>query len=116
MCGGEPWITIDYPKLGKIYVDKVDEDQIEESGINPDFVEGDNWLHDRKQAIHRRYIPDHHIFLARGLFKLGILKVLKTLMHELSEVLAENEGFSYDKAHAEVANPVETEMAQEMRQ
>jgi hypothetical protein len=78
-------------------------------------VEGDNWLHDRKQKIHRRYIPDHHIFIATGLFKIGIFKVVKTLMHELSEVLAESKGFSYDAAHSEVANPVETEIAQEMR-
>lgn len=102
----EPWIVVNSP-IGPIYVDKVDEDEIEES-IEPDFVEGTNWLHSS-------WLPDHHIALAKGLWKLGNLKVLKTFIHEFSEVLAESRGVKYEKAHSEVANPSETAAAGVLR-
>ena len=112
----EPWTEIDCPLKcgGTIYLDKVNEDYIEESGINPDFVEGDNWLHDQRQKDHPPYVPDHHIFLADGLFKIGFKKVVKTMTHELAELLAEEMGYPYEKAHEEVANPVETEVGEEI--
>ena len=104
----EPWITINCPHCGgEVHIDKVDEDFIEESHMNDNFVEGDNWLHDQRQNEHPKYIPNHHIFLARGLWKIGMKKVLKILSHELFEVAMESKGLKYDPSHAE-ANWFET--------
>jgi len=110
----EPWITVNSP-LGPIHIDKVDEDYIEEN-INPDFVEGDNWLHDQRQTEHPKCIPDHHIFIASGLWKIGMLKVMKIFVHEYSEVLAEGlKGAKYNQAHYDVANPSETKTGKILR-
>ena len=95
----EPWITVNSP-IGPIKVVKVDEDEVEESGIEPDFVEGTNWLHSS-------WLPDHTLALAKGLWKLGMLKVLKIFIHEYSEVLTEAKGVPYEKAHSKAANPSE---------
>ncbi len=106
-----PWEDIECPLdcKGTIYIDQVDEDYIEESGMNPDFVEGDNWLHDQEQKDHPPYVPDHHIFLSRGLFKIGMKKVWKTFAHELAELILMARGQNYDEAHPQ-ANIVETEL------
>jgi hypothetical protein len=93
-----------------IHVDVVDENEVNK--VNPDYVEADNWLHDQRQTDHPKIVPDHHIFLSDMLFS-DPLKVKKTLAHELAEVFAESLGMGYDKAHEEVANPVESEVAKE---
>ena len=103
----EPWIVVNSP-VGPIHVVKVDEDEIEESGLEPDFVEGTNWLHSS-------WLPDHYIALAKGLWKLGQLKVMKTFVHEFAESLAEARRAPYEKAHAKVANPSETKAARILR-
>lgn len=105
-CTFEPWITMDSP-MGTIKVVLVDEDCIEDSQVDPDFVEGDNWVHDSQQKDRPRWVPDHTIVLAKGLFKIGGFKVLKTLIHEYSEAIAMSKGMKYNEAHATVANPSE---------
>ena len=108
-----PWLSVPSP-LGDIQIDAVDEDYIEESGMNRDFVEGDNWLHDQRQTDHPKYVPDHHIFLAAGLFKIGMPKVIKTLAHELTEVILEAKGQTYEQAHPK-ANEIETEVGKAVK-
>ena len=112
----EPWVEVDCPLPcgGTIYVDKVNEDYIEESGLNRDFVEGDNWLHDQRQKDHPPYVPDHHIFLSTGVFKMGWKKVMKTFTHELTELIFESKGLPYEEAHP-IANEVETEIGSEIK-
>jgi hypothetical protein len=102
----EPWITVNSP-VGPINVCKVDEEYIEEN-VDPDFVEGDNWKHDGEQTDHPKFVPDHHIFISKELFKVGMYKVFKTFIHEYSEVLAMSKGEKYDEAHSTIANPAET--------
>ena len=101
----EPWLTLS----NGIQIDRVDEEYIQESGMNPDFVQGDNWLHDRMQNEHPRYIPDGHVFLAKSLWKIGADKVIKILSHELFEVAFELDGLAYDSAH-DRANVIEDEV------
>ena len=92
-----------------IYVDMVDENEVNK--VNKDYVEGDNWLHDKRQTDWPKTVPDHHVFLSSILFS-DPLKVKKTLAHELAEVFAESLGMGYNRSHEEVANPVEDEVAQ----
>jgi hypothetical protein len=110
----EPWTEVDCPLEcgGIIYVDMVNEDYLEESGINPDFVEGDNWVHDGWQKDHKPYVPDHHIFLSSGIFKIGPKKVIKTFTHEFVEVIAMSHGLTYDESHENFANPAETKIGE----
>jgi hypothetical protein len=106
------WKTIPCLEPGckkPIEIDIVDEDKLEASD-NPDFVEGDNWLHDQQQTDHPKYVPDHHILLSSLIFK-EKGKPAKTLAHELAEIVAEDEGMPYDEAHEEIANPVEESVA-----
>ena len=114
---GKPWKTIPCIEPGctkSIHVNVVDEDEIEESGANPDFVEGDNWIHDGKQTDYPQYIPDHHIILSSLIFQ-DPVKVDKTLAHELAEIVAMASGIPYEQAHELVANPVETAEAKAAR-
>ena len=115
---GTPWKRFPCIEPGctkQITVDVVPEDAIEESGLNPDLVEGDNWIHDQRQTDHKRGIPDHHIWLTDVTMKAGPVKIVKTLAHELAEVVAEAFGLPYEPAHELVANSVETQEAKAQR-
>lgn len=106
----------------QITVGAVDEDYLEEShnGVPPldaDFVEGDNWLHDKNQTDHAPYLPDHAVIISTLILKSGDRKkIAKTLGHEFSEIIAESAGMDYDTAHETVANPVENEISKEIEE
>ena len=124
-----PWFTpiaiLPCMEIGcdkQIVVGAVDEDYLEEShdsipALDADFVEGDNWLHDKNQKDHPPYLPDHAVVISTLILRSGDRKkIAKTLGHEFAEVIAESAGMVYDTAHAEVANPVENEIAKEIEE